>query len=162
MIRFERTRDYELVARIMTHPRLYSWIADDFYPPPENFWPNASESIFYLLVFDVDESSETKTGDGDLLGLIITHPINALLWETHLALLPHAWGETAREIAAAFEAWLWATTPAKKAVGFMPADNTLGIRYLRRVGWREAGRLEACYMRFGRLLDLLIFEKSRG
>lgn len=150
MIRFERTRNYEQVAEIMTHPRIYAWIADDFYPSPENFTPHQGENIWYLLAFDGEE----------LLGLYITHPINAVLWEAHIALLPNAWGPRAIELAEAFLGFLWEYTAAEKLVGLIPSCNTLALRYTRRF-MREAGRLSRCYVRFGQLHDLIIFEKSR-
>lgn len=150
-IRFERTRDYELIASIMTHPKLYGWLADDFYPAPENFWPNASESIYYLLAFDGEEC----------LGLCITHPINQLLWEVHHALLPKSWGQRAQRIGEAFEQWLWEFTPAVKAIGFTPSCNRLALAYARRAGMREAGRIERAYQRRFELHDLVIFEKAR-
>jgi RimJ/RimL family protein N-acetyltransferase len=151
MIRFERTRDFELVALILTHPKLYPWIADDFFPAPENYWPNESESIWRLLVFD----------DDDCLGLITTHPINPLLWEVDHALLPKCWGSRAREVGRAFEAWLWENTPAEKAVGFTPSCNRLALAYAKRAGMTEAGRVSGCYRRHFETHDLVIFEKAR-
>ncbi len=151
MIRFERTHNLKLVASILTHEKLWPWISDDFYPAPENFWPNESEYIFYLIAFDGDEP----------LGLYIAHPINTLLWEVHHALLPKAWGARALEIGRAFEAWLWENTHALKAVGFTPACNKLALRYARKLGMREAGRVTKCYQRRFELFDIVIFEKPR-
>lgn len=152
MIRFERTRNLKLVASIMTHPKLWPWIADDFYPAPEHFWPLESEAIHYLVALDEDEP----------LGLVITHPINAILWEVHHALLPQAWGARARAIGEAFEAWLWANTSALKAVGFTPSCNKLALRYARKAGMQEVGRIEKCYQRQFELHDIVIFEKAKG
>ena len=151
MIRLERTKDYELVASIMAHPKLYPWIADDFYPSPENFLANDSDAIYYLVAWD----------DLELLGVCITHPINAILWEVHHALLPKSWGERAAEIARAFDAWLWEYTHAVKAVGFTPSCNRLALRFARRAGMTEVGRVTRAYQRFGQLYDLVIFEKAR-
>lgn len=151
-IRLERTRDYGLIARIMTHPQLYPWIADDFYPAPENFWPMESEAIYYLLALDAD----------DLLGVCMTHPINARLWEVHHAILPEAWGKRALAIARALESWLWENTPARSAIGFTPACNRLACRFAARAGMRQVGRLTGCYQRRSELHDILIFQKSRS
>jgi Protein of unknown function (DUF2824) len=151
MIRFERTKNLQLVASIMTHDALWPWISDDFYPAPEHFLPNADESIFYLIPFDGDEP----------LGVVITHPINTLLWEIHHALLPIAWGARARAIAEAFWLWLWENTHALKAVGFTPSSHRLAIRFAKQVGMQEVGRITKCYQRQFELHDIVIFEKPR-
>jgi hypothetical protein len=151
MITFKRTRDLDAVASILTHEKLWPWIADDFYPAPENFRPNDAECIWYLLAFDEEDTP---------LGLFITHPINQLLWEVDHALLPWAWGRT-RAIGAAFEAWLWENTPATKAIGFTPSCNKLALRYARKAGMCEVGRIARCYQRQFELHDIVIFEKEK-
>lgn len=151
MIELERTKDYDLVRMVMTNPKIYPGLADDFYPAPENFWPTESDSIYYLMAME----------DGKLLGIYITHPINTLTWETHHAILPENWGAKATEIGAAFEAWLWVNTPATKAVGFTPTSNPLAIRYAKKAGMQEAGRLDKCYQKDFALYDIVIFSKSR-
>lgn len=156
MIRLERTRDYELVARIMTHPRIYPWIADDFYPAPENFWPHQGDNIFYLLAYDCAEGEE-------LLGLIMTHPINNKLWEAHHCVLPGAWGPKAAAMGAAYFEWLWAFTDAQTCLGLTPADNRLALRFARKVlGMSESGRIPQAIERGGTLHDLIVFTKSRS
>ena len=151
MIRLERTVDYELVRLIMTHPRMYPFLADDFCPAPEDFHPNESPAVVYLLVFD----------GADPLGCFVTHPINALLWEVHACLLPHAWGRRAREAGKAYLAWLWEFTGARKVVGFIPASNPLMLRYARGLGLTEVGRLTQCYQRAFQLYDLIILGRDR-
>lgn len=152
MIRFERTRDFELIASIMSRPELYRWIADDFYPAAENFWPLASDSILYLLAYE----------GAELLGLVITHPINAVLWEVHHAILPSAWGERAHRIAVEAEQWIWRHTLAAAIVGFTPECNRLALQFARRHGGREVGRIPRAYQRDGALFDLIVFSKSRS
>lgn len=151
MIRFERTRNLKLIASIMTHPDLWPWLSDDFYPAPENFLPIESEAIFHLMAFDGDEP----------LGLYITHPINTLLWEVHHALLPKAWGPRALEIGRAFEAWMWLNTDALKLVGFTPACNKLALRYAKQLGMQEVARVAKCYQRRFELHDIVILEKAK-
>lgn len=151
MIELERTFDMNLVAKIMTHPRLWPHLADDFYPAPENFIPLGGHNIFYLLAKEA----------GRILGLCITHPINALLWEAHHALLPWAWGRKGHQIGLAFEVWLWQNTQAIKALGFTPSCNTLALRYALKHGMKEVGRVAKCYQRGFELFDIVIFEKAR-
>lgn len=152
-IRFERTRDYELVAAIMTHPRIYGHISDDFYPPPDDFWPRMDEKIFHLLVYLDDKC----------VGLYITYAINPLLWQVEHCLLPWAWRARATDaIGEAFEQWLWTHTTAEKAIGLTPSCNTLALRYAKRLGMREAGRIEGAYQREFKRHDIVIFEKARA
>lgn len=136
----------------MTTPGVYEWLADDFYPTPENFWPQMSPAIFHLVAYD----------GAELVGVYITHPINAVCWEVHHAILPSAWGARARRIGEAYEAWLWENTGAQTAVGFTPTCNRLALRYARVLGMRECGRLPRAYQRRGELFDIVIFAKGRG
>ena len=151
MIRLERTLDLELVRQIMTHAALYPFLADDFYPASEDFRPNATASIWYLLVFDGDE----------LLGLFMSHPINALAWEVHVALYPVAWGRRARAAGKAFLSWLWQMTPARVVVGFVPTSNPLAVGYAKGLGLRELGRVPLCYQRQFQLFDIVILCRER-
>jgi hypothetical protein len=151
LIRLERTFDVELVASIMRHPRLYPHIADDFYPPAEEFVPASGPAIVHLLAYEGDE----------LLGVVITHPINAVCWEIHHALLPHAWGERAHLIGVVFEEWLWKNTLAQTGVGFTAECNRLALRFARRHGMRAVGRLPNAYRKGGKLFDLIVFAKNR-
>jgi len=151
VIRFERTFDLALVASIITHPALYEFLSDDFYSSAEDFRPNDAPQIVRLLAYD----------EGELLGLVSTSPINAILWQVDHALLPCAWGRRAREVGKAFFAWLWENTAALKAVGFTPGGNALALRYARSLGMRECGRIARCYQKRFQLQDLVIFEKDR-
>lgn len=151
MLRLEQTKDLALVAKIFTHPSIYPCLCDDFYPPPEHFWPNDSPTVAYLLVYDGDE----------LLGMFMTHPINGILWEVHHALLPHCWGRRARAAGREYLRWLWSNTQALKVIGFVPSQNQLAIRYAKGLGLVELGRIDRAYMRGGELLDLVIVGTDR-
>jgi hypothetical protein len=155
VIRFQRTFDLDLVRSIMTRPEIYAGLSDDFYPSAEEFRPNGSEAVVYLIAYD-----DVKQ-DGELLGLFITHPINAVLWETHHALLPICWGARAHQVGVAFERWLWANTQAQTALGFTPECNRLAVRFARRHGLKECGRIPSGYQKGGVLCDLLVFSKTR-
>ena len=152
MIRLERTGDVELVASIMRHPRLYPHIADDFYPAPEVFRPLSGGAIVHLLAYD----------GAALLGVVITHPINAVLWEVHHALLPCAWGERAHRVALEAEEWIWRNTLAATICGFTPECNKLALKFARRHGGRAVGRIPNAIQRGGKLHDLIVFAKSRN
>lgn len=152
MLRLETTRDAELIRSIFTHPSLYPSLTDDFAPPPEHWWPLDSPSLLHLLVYDA----------GELLGMFMTHAINGILWEVDHALLPHCWRSgRAGEAGKAYLRWLWANTQAQKVIGFAPSSNLLAIRYAKRLGLAELGRIERSYLRSGELLDLVIVGADR-
>ena len=150
-MRLECSTDYALIASIMRHPRIYPWLGDDFYPCAEDFSPNESPAVTYLLAFD----------DGELLGVFMTHPINGVLWEVHHCLLPSAWGRRARAAGKAYLGWLWHSTHALKVVGFTPSDNALAIRFAKSLGLVEIGRLRRSLLRRGVLVDLVIVGKDK-
>jgi RimJ/RimL family protein N-acetyltransferase len=151
MIRFERTLDPVRVAAIRTHPKLYPWLADDYYPAPENFWPAMGETIFHVLCFDGDE----------LLGLFSVNLVNRILWEVHVALLPQAWGARGKRAAREFFTWTWANLPAEKLFGLIADDNRAARNFALRVGMRQCGRLMNALRRGGELKDLVIFDLER-
>lgn len=149
MISFQRTRDLALVAAIMRHPRLYPHLSSDFAPPAEQFWPNPSPEMHYMIAYD-----------GEALGLYTAHPImSPITWEVHHAILPAHWRRT-HEIAAAFETWLWSETPCQTAVGFTPTCNRLAVRYAEK-HMERSGVIPKGYLKAGKLHDIVIFIKNK-
>jgi RimJ/RimL family protein N-acetyltransferase len=150
-MRFERTLNPELVASVWTDPRLYGWLADDYYPDAENFWPAMGDTTFHVLAYDGDE----------LLGLFSVNPVNRILWEVHVALLPQAWGVRAKRAALEFFAWVWANLPAEKLFCLIADDNRAARKYALRCGLRQCGRLMNALRRGGELKDLVLFDLER-
>jgi hypothetical protein len=150
---FERVTDKRLVREIITHPKVWRWLSDDSFPPKELYCPPDNGAVLYLLVTDTDT--------GEVFGLYITHPITSALWEVDHALLPTAYGPPAFAIGRAFEAWLWANTSAETVLGLTPLDNRLAIRYARRLGMQESGRIPRAICRGGEFHDFIVFTKSR-
>jgi hypothetical protein len=161
MIRFERTTDFAVVKRIMTDPALYDSLSDDFYPAADAFFPNESPAVHYLLVFDGDEALG-GLGAKAPLGLFIAHPINFILWECHIALLPAGRVRArARRVTDAFEEFMFEMTPALVLVGFVPACNPRALAFALRQGWGEAGRVPRGYQKRGVRHDLVVLSKSK-
>lgn len=150
---FERTRDKNLIREIITHPKVWRWLSDDGFPPREFYCPPDNPAVVYLLVNDADT--------GELFGLYITHPINSALWEVDHALLPTAYGVPALAIGRAFESWLWGNTSAETILGLTPVDNRLALKYARRLGMTESGRIPRGISRGGEFHDLIVFTKVR-
>lgn len=150
-MRFERTLDAERVLAVLAHPRLYRWLADDFYGSAENFWPPMGETIYHLLCYDGEE----------LLGLFSCNLVNRILWEVHVFLLPCAWGRRARRAAKEFFAWVWANLPAQTLFGLIAEDNRAALDFAQRCGMQHCGRLCNSLRRGGALHDLLIYSLEK-
>src|SRR5262249_23430241 len=86
-IRFERTTDLELVRQILTRPKIWPHIGDDFAPPVNEFRPNEDPRIWYVLA----------SFEAHVLGLFMFLPESPVCWEMHASSLPEHWGPRAHE-----------------------------------------------------------------
>lgn len=147
MITFERSRDYDLIRRVLTHRLIYPHIADDSSPPVEEFKPIEHDAIWYVIVRDIDAEGS------DVLGLWMFTPQNAVCWEVHTALLPRAWGERGQLAARLLPAWIWANTPCRRIVTNVPATNRLALHFAVKAGMKVYGVNEASFLKNGVLCD---------
>ena len=149
MIHFERSFDYELIRKIITHPRIYKHLVDDRCPPPEEYSPPQGEHIWYILVHDIYPDA----GPEELLGCWIIHPHNSICYEIHTALLPNAWGETAhRAVRLVFE-WIWEHTPCLRLITTVPYPNRLALHFAYRAGMTVYGTNHQSWLQDGKLWD---------
>ena len=147
MITFERTHDLELVRSILTHPRIFDKISDDYSPPASEYRPVESEAVWYVIARDVQEAGT------DTLGLWMFVPQNGVCWEVHTALLPVAWGDIGLEAARELPAWIWAHTPCRRIVTNVPVSNRLALHFAMRAGMRVYGVNEKSWQKDGQLWD---------
>ena len=152
MITFERTHNYDIVRRVMTHPQIWPFISDDGSPAHQDYRPAEGEHIWYVLAWDHGE---------ELLGLWMFHPQNAVCWEVHTCLLPCAWGERAYIAARALPEWIWQHTPCRRIVTNVPSSNRLALRFALRAGMSIYGCNKASYLKNGRLCDQLCLGLSK-
>ena len=155
MIAFERSFDYELIRSILTHPRLWKYLSDDYSPAPGDFYPQEHPSIWYVIVRDVHEKG------ADLLGLWMFVPQNGVCWEVHTALLPCAWGERGQLAARLLPMWMWYASHCRRIVTNVPASNRLALHFAYRAGMKVFGVNEASYLKNGVLLDQVMLGISR-
>jgi len=148
MIIFERSHDYELIRRILTHPRIYPFISDDGSPPADQYQPVEHEAMWYVIVRDTHES-----GVPDLLGCWVFAPENSICWEVHTALLPCAWGERGQIAASMLPAWVWSNTPCRRIITNVPSNNRLALHFAMRAGMTIYGTNERSFLKNGQLLD---------
>jgi RimJ/RimL family protein N-acetyltransferase len=147
MITFERSTDYALVRRILTHPRIYDKISDDHSPAREDYRPIEHPSVWYVVARDVYPEGH------DLLGLWMLHPLNGICWEVHTALMPVAWGEKGLEAAHLLPDWIWENTPCRRIVTNVPSTNRLALHFALRAGMTIFGVNRASYLKDGKLCD---------
>jgi len=146
VISFERSVDYDLIRKILTHEKIWPFISDDFSPSVEQFQPDRHPLIWYVVARDEDENNE-------LLGLWMFHPQNMVCWEVHTALLPSCWGARARKAALALPYWIFHNTSCRRIVTNVPDTNRLALHFAMDAGMKIYGVNDASYRKNGRLLD---------
>lgn len=151
MISLGRTTDYALIREIVTHPRIYPAISDDFSPRPEDWRPIKDESVWYVLVKDGDEA----------LGLWAFVPHNRICWEVHTCLLPKAYGLLAREAVKLMHSWLWENTECLRVTTEVPVYNRQALRFAIKAGMKQIGINEKSFMKNGKLHDVIVLGISR-
>jgi RimJ/RimL family protein N-acetyltransferase len=158
VIQFERSTDYELCKRILTHPRIYDHISDDFSPDPADYEPIDHPSVWYVIVRD---TPDTDNADAELLGLWMLQPLNGVCWEIHTALLPNAWGERGRRAAKHMAQWVWEHTTCRRLVTNVPENNRLALAFAEAAGMKVYGRNTRSFLKGGKLLDQILLGLSK-
>lgn len=147
---FERIYDAAIIKEVITHPKLYRMLGDDFSPAPEAFQPVVNEHVWYVLA-----KSGLKVD-----GLFIFHPHTAVCWEVHTCLLPHVWGKSG-ETARALIQWTWENTPCLRIVTSVPEYNRLAWRLAKQAGLKAYGRNPKAIQRHQKLHDVLLLGISK-
>lgn len=151
MIRFERTYDYALIKAVMSHPKLYSRMADDFSPLREAFEPLESPHIWYVKVSEDDK----------LLGIWVLIPHSKIEFEIHTCLLPESWGEPAFVASIGFSQWIWENTDCVSLTTNVPEFNRTALYFARRAGMWDWGRKLKSFSKGGRLYDQILLGMVR-
>lgn len=147
---FEPTQDMALVKKIITHPKLWPYLSDDFSPPPEQFEPAQAEGIIYLLV-----SEENRT-----LGCFLLHSHSAIVWEVHTCLLPEAWGKSEEATKGGTE-WVWSNLPCMRLITNVPNNNKLALRLAKRSGMQQFGCNPDSFAKAGKVYSMAMLGISR-
>ncbi len=147
----ERSTDYQLIRTIVTHPKLYPHLTDDFSPSAEDFRPVEHETYAYLIVRDGDE----------LLGLFFFHPHTASIWEVHTCLLPGAWGDRGKEAALLSRQWVWDNLTCIRLITNVPSYNRLALRFAQAAGMEQFGVNPDSFVKGNKVYPLLMLGVSR-
>jgi RimJ/RimL family protein N-acetyltransferase len=151
---YRRTRNFSLLDDIFRQPEIYEFSGDDTLPPePGEFKVRRESAVWYVLA---------EAGDfGDIIGLFVLMPQNAICWEVHGAMMP--WSSTTAKWDAArqFLPWLWSHTPCRRVTAAVPACNRRARVYVTYgMGMRYVGRHEKAFLKYGQLHDLVLFGMS--
>ena len=150
-LRFKRVYDLELVRAVLSHPRIFPHIGDDYAGPRESFTPNSDYRIWWV----------EANNDGELLGLFMFLPRSTVLWEMHVSLLPGAWGPPGLRAGRQVIPWVWENTTCRRLIGEVPRSNTLAIRWAEACGFTRFGVNPRAFMKRGVLEDLVLLGISR-
>lgn len=151
LVRLERSSDYELIRQIMTHPRVYPSITDDFSVPAEEFHPIENDGLIYVIA----------RIDGEPVGAMLGVPENGIELRVHHYLLPETWGNVAAYVVESALDWLWKNTGYKRVLGKTPAFNRLALKFAMKMGMEVIGIDRQSIQKHGRLWDQFIFGMSR-
>lgn len=150
---FVRTYNYELARTIMTHSaRIYRAISDDCSPSIEHFKPFEHESLWYVLVI---------SDGGELLGLFLFVPQNAICFSVHTCLLPKAWGPLAKQAGRGVAEWMWENSICHRIVTEVPENNKLALQYAQDCGMTIYGRNPQSILKGGKLMSQVLLGISR-
>ena len=150
---FERTHDYALVKRIVTHPKIWPNVIDDFAPSAEAYQPAQAEGIWYVLAQDGDE----------VLGVIAFIERSPIIFEIHPVLLPECW-YSLRQKPAVLGAmdWIWQNTRAQSIIGAVPVlAHRTKLRLPPKLGMTQYGVHPKSFLKNGKLVDQVLFAVSR-
>lgn len=148
---FEVTNSPSIVKYIITHPKVYGRITDDYCEnPPVDFRPMMQEPVRYVIVMDGQE----------LMGGFMLVPDSRICWQIHAMLLPKSWGRT-RQIAREMAEWFWSNTSCLRLYTSVAAYNSVAIVFAKYAGFTEFGRNKKSFMKRGRLQDQILLGLSK-
>jgi RimJ/RimL family protein N-acetyltransferase len=150
-ISIERSRDYALLMRIATEPRIYRLTSDDCSPLPQAWRIPEREDCIYLVARQ----------DAEILGFAAFFPVNGITVETHLCFLRSAYGEKAITSFVKMLGWIWGATKTQRIIGAVPSYNRLAIRFAEKAGFSVYGVNQKAWMKDGRLHSLICLGISR-
>lgn len=151
--RIDPTEDVDTIRRVMSHPRLWPWMRDDFTPLYASSWkPALGPGLLYLRGRDLY---------GDTLAIFPCTMRNGVLWEIHCAILPRAWGSPATTLVRMAFEFLFHQRGARRIEAAIPSDNRLALALAHRAGMSWCGVNTGAFQRNGRLHDLVLMGISK-
>ena len=138
----------DLVRHVLTNEKIYHHMADDGSPKRRDFRPVDSPNMYYLIPY--------YDGGSAPLGSLLFHPINTILYQVHICVLPTYWGKNTVNIANLALDWMKKNTPCRRVMTITPASNKLAQRLAKKCGLIQEGYLKDGVLRGGKFEDLVI------
>lgn len=148
----ERTTDWELIKRIVTHEKVYPRVSDDKSVPPECWEPIRNSEMYYLLA---------KQGI-DVLGLFAVSPENGVCFKLHTCLLPHSYGDKATIAVQEVFAWIFKHLRCERLITEVPEFNRVALKKAEKAGMKKYGFNPGSYLKDGKLQGLTLLGISKG
>ena len=149
---FERTTDYELVRQILTHPRMFPHMGDDFMCPVEEYQVPTDPRIWYVLASD----------EWRAIGLFCFIPENEICWQAHVAMLRKVPPALTHRAGKEIIEWLWRNTPCRRLIASVPASNPAAVKFgIQAMGLIRYGVNRRSFMKNGILRDQILMGRSR-
>lgn len=151
-VKAEKSVDFDIIKRIGNDPAVYKHVSDDFSPEMGKWEPARDPNIIYLLAIDWELCQ--------FVGFCAFWPLNAVLFDSHVAFLPVAYGARAEKAFRQMLNWMWANTAAQRIVGAIPDYNRHAIAFAERFGERFGYNAKA-WSKGGQLCGLVLIGTSR-
>ena len=150
--RLERTSDTAEIKGIVTHPRVFPHVVDDYSPAPTEWQPIMRDGLAYFLVIDDLDRA---------VGLFAVEARSHTHFDYHVCFLPEGYGAIAESAAHALFDLIFSSTPCVRITGDVPAYNRAALQYASRVGMRAFAVNEKSHRRCGVLHDTICFGISK-
>ena len=151
---FERTRDFALIKRIVTTPRIWKDVVDDYSPSPRRYQPSESEDIWSILIRD----------QGEIVGLFVFEMRSATVYEIHGFVLPEQWlkGKATAAAAGSIE-YMFTHSPCRRVVAHVPIfEHRTRLRFPPQYGMTAFGIDRQSFSKGGKLYDRMCFGISKA
>jgi len=138
-----RTKDLEVVSKILNHPDVYSRMFDDATPKP--FKPVEG---FYVI-------------NQEYTGVVRVDQMNGICCFVHIATLPELWGK-AYEFTIDVLKWGFVHTPFIKVIAIIPEFNRAAIGLCVRCGFEREGRIKKSFLKRWKMHDQVLFGLNKS
>lgn len=144
-----RTHNMDFVKAVYCHPKIYKKMSDDFSLSPDKFVIEDDKRKYFLLPINDEQ---------EVLGLIGFHPLNLVLYQIHIAILPQFWGKNIPDVLKTSLDWMKENTTCKTVLSATPKPYRLAIRLAKAIGATKVGELHQAIQINGILHDQELYE----
>ncbi len=149
-IQFQPTTDTEIVKQIVTSPRVWENLSDDYDGDPADYEAKVHPQVVYVLAKDADKT----------LGLLIFSVHSRICWEVTIAVTREGRGR-ALEIAKAGIPWVF-SKGCLRIIGRVLKSNRLAVKLNKAAGFQVYGVNKECVLKNGKLEDFVLFGISKS